>query len=157
MNRSTDGRSRHLPISSGWKVFLISFSLFALAFLVFFPVTRNEFINYDDTVYVTENPHVQTGPTWANLKWAFTSSHAVNWHPLTWLSHMIDFQFYGPNPFGHHLTNVVLHALNTMLLFLVLQRMTGAIGRSLAVAVFFGVHPLRVESVAWATERKDVL
>jgi Tfp pilus assembly protein PilF len=138
-------------------VVLISLSLFALAFLVFFPVARNEFINYDDTVYVTENPHVQTGPTWANLQWALTSGHAGNWHPLTWLSHMIDCRLYGPKPFGHHLTSVVIHALNTMLLFLALQRMTGAIGRSLAVAVFFGVHPLRVESVAWVAERKDVL
>jgi len=140
-----------------WKTALISLLLFGLVFFVFLPATRNGFVNYDDTLYVTENPHVQSGPTWANLKWALTSSHALNWHPLTWLSHMTDCQLYGLNPAGHHLTSVLLHVLNTLLLFLVLQRMTGATGRSLAVAALFGLHPLRVESVAWIAERKDVL
>lgn len=144
-------------MSSGRKLFLIGLLLFGLVFLVFLPATRNGFSNYDDTLYVTENPRVQSGPTWANLKWGLTTGHAGNWHPLTWWSHMTDCRLYGAKPSGHHLTSVLLHALNAALLFLALQRMTGATGRSLAVAVLFGVHPLRVESVAWIAERKDVL
>lgn len=152
-----DGKTWKASVSSRRKTFLICLLLFGLTFLVFLPATQNAFLNYDDNVYVTENPHVQSGPTWANLKWAFTTGHAANWHPLTWLSHMADCWFYGPKPAGHHLTSVLLHALNTMLLFLVLQRMTDATWRSLVVALLFGLHPLRVESVAWVAERKDVL
>src|ERR1051325_3323299 len=148
---------QRLAILLEQKTALISLLLFGFVFLLFLPATRNEFVNYDDTVYVTENPRVQSGPSWANLKWALTSGSAANWHPLTWFSHMIDCRLYGSKPFGHHLTSVLLHALNAMLLFLALQRMTGATGRSLAVALLFGVHPLRVESVAWVAERKDVL
>ncbi len=131
--------------------------LIVLVFSVFLPATRHDFVNYDDPVYVTANPHVQGGPTWANLKWALTTGHAGNWHPLTWLSHQLDWRLHGPSAAGHHLSSILLHALNTLLVFFALRAMTGAIGRSFAVAALFGLHPLRVESVAWVAERKDVL
>jgi tetratricopeptide (TPR) repeat protein len=118
---------------------------------------RHQFINYDDQDYLTNNPDVQAGLSWKAAVWAFTTDYAGNWHPLTWLSHMLDCQLYGMNAGGHHITNLLLHIANTLLLFLVLQRMTGAIGRSAAVAALFALHPLHVESVAWASERKDVL
>jgi protein O-mannosyl-transferase len=124
---------------------------------VYWPATQCAFVNFDDDLYVTANPYVQGGLTLASLKWAFLNSVASNWHPLTLLSHMLDCQFYGPNPWGHHLTNVVFHALNTVLVFLLFQQMTGAKWRSAFVAVVFAVHPLHVESVAWVSERKDVL
>ena len=124
---------------------------------VYLPAIGNGFVNYDDPDYVILNPHVLGGLTWGGLRWAFRSGYAGNWHPLTWLSHMADCQFYGLIPWGHHLTSVLLHALNAMLLFLVLRQMTGATGRSFMVAALFGLHPLHVESVAWVAERKDVL
>ena len=120
-------------------------------------VGRHKFINYDDQDYLTNNPEVQAGLTSKGVVWAFTTDYAGNWHPLTWLSHMLDCQLYGMNAGGHHITNLVLHIANTLLLFLVLQRMTGAIGRSGVVAALFALHPIHVESVAWASERKDVL
>jgi protein O-mannosyl-transferase len=131
--------------------------LAAAIFLVFCPVGRFEFVNYDDPDYVSANPHVQTGLTWQNVQWAFTSGHASNWHPITWLSHMLDWQLFGPNPGPHHLVSAAFHAINAVLLFLVLRRMTGAHWQSVLVAALFGLHPLRVESVAWISERKDVL
>jgi len=124
---------------------------------VFWQVRNHEFINLDDSKYVTENRHVQNGLTLDSMIWAFTTTQVANWHPLTWLSHMLDCQLYGLNPKGHHLTNVFLHLLNTLLLFFILQRMTGALWRSGLVAAFFALHPLHVESVAWVAERKDVL
>jgi tetratricopeptide (TPR) repeat protein len=124
---------------------------------VFFPATRNRFVNFDDNLYVTENPQVQQGLSWAGLAYAFRGTISANWHPLTCLSHMADCQFFGLNPWGHHLTSVLLHAADTALLFLVFQVMTGARWRSFALAALFGLHPLRVESVAWVSERKDVL
>jgi tetratricopeptide (TPR) repeat protein len=131
-----------------------------LALLViglYWPVTQFEFINYDDQDYVTENPVVQAGLTWEGVRWAFTTSHAGNWHPLTWLSHLLDGEWHGNNAGGHHATSAILHALNAALLFWVLHRITGATWRSFLVAALFAVHPLRVESVAWVSERKDVL
>jgi Flp pilus assembly protein TadD len=125
--------------------------------VVFLPALQNDFINYDDPEYVTDNPHVQNGLTWEGIRWAFVTTAASNWHPLTWLSHMADRQFFGPKSWGHHLSSVILHALNTGLLFLVLRAMTGALWRSLLVACLFGLHPLHVQSVAWVAERKDVL
>src|SRR5262249_49348239 len=101
--------------------------------------------------------HVQNGLTWDSLRWAFTTAHAYNWHPLTWLSHMADCELYGLNPAGHHLTSLLLHAANSVLVFLLLRRMTGAQWRSAFAAALFALHPLRVESVAWIAERKDVL
>jgi len=124
---------------------------------VFEPSLRNDFINYDDPDYVTENEHVQKGFSWEGVRWAFSTTDASNWHPLTWLSHMADCQMFGLHSWGHHLTNVILHALNTCLVFLVLRSMTGALWRSLFVAGLFGLHPLHVQSVAWVAERKDVL
>ncbi len=115
------------------------------------------FVNYDDPVYVTENPHVLPGLTPAGLAWAATSTYAANWHPLTWLSHMLDCQFFGARGGPHHAVNVLLHALSSLLLFGVLRRATGARWRSAAVAFLFAIHPLHVESVAWVAERKDVL
>ncbi len=128
----------------------------AVAF-TFLPVVRNGFIAMDDPQYVTKNPHVQHGLTASTLRWALTATHADNWHPLTWISHMIDWSLYGANPQGHHVTSLVLHALNAGLLFVFLRSVTSAGIESLLVALLFGLHPLRVESVAWIAERKDVL
>ncbi|MGZ4972121.1 MAG: tetratricopeptide repeat protein [Limisphaerales bacterium] len=130
----------------------------ALAVLgVFSPALKCDFTNYDDPSYITDNPHIQQGITAESLKWAFTSGHASIWHPLTWISHMLDVQIYGLNPTGHHLTNVLIHAASTALMFLVVRRMTGALWASAFIAAMFGLHPLRVESVVWACQRKDVL
>ena len=136
---------------------LILLFLIAATFAVFWQVQNQEFVNYDDNVYITENPHVQSGLTRKSLAWAFTSTYASNWHPLTWLSHLLDCELYGLNPKWHHLTNLLFHVANTLLLFLVLKRMTGAHWRSAYVAAMFALHPLHVESVAWVAERKDVL
>jgi tetratricopeptide (TPR) repeat protein len=118
---------------------------------------RNDFVNYDDPDYVTSNAQVQAGLTWANIRWAFTTGHASNWHPLTWISHMIDCQLFGQKPGPQHLMSVAFHVGNALLLFLVLRRMTGAHWQSAFVAALFALHPLHVESVAWISERKDVL
>ncbi|MBU4345666.1 MAG: tetratricopeptide repeat protein, partial [Proteobacteria bacterium] len=124
---------------------------------VYWQVGDHEFVNYDDNDYITENQQVQAGLTLKSIAWAFTSTHASNWHPLTWLSHMLDCQIYGLNPRGHHFTSVFFHILNSILLFLIFKRMTGAFWKSAFVAALFALHPLHVESVAWAAERKDVL
>ncbi len=131
--------------------------LITVTLAVFWQVSNHEFVNFDDDDYVSENPHVQSVLSRQGIIWAFTATRAANWHPLTWLSHMIDCQLYGLNPSGHHLTNVLFHLVNTLLLFLLLNRITGASWRSGFVAALFAVHPLHVESVAWVAERKDVL
>ena len=123
----------------------------------YWPVRLNEFVNFDDGEYITSNPHLQQGLTWSGAAWAFRTSYASNWHPLTWLSHMLDVQLFGLQPAGHHLTNVFFHSANAVLLFLLLAFTTGATWRSAFVAGLFALHPLHVESVAWASERKDVL
>jgi tetratricopeptide (TPR) repeat protein len=123
----------------------------------YWPVRHNGFINFDDDMYIFENDQVKAGLTREGIVWAFTSTHAFSWHPLTWLSHMLDCELYGLNEWGHHLTNVVFHAANGILLFLVLNLMTGNLWASAFVAGAFALHPLHVESVAWASERKDVL
>jgi Flp pilus assembly protein TadD len=131
-----------------------------LALLVcatFWPVLRNDFAGYDDNEYVTNNPRVNTGLTPENVKWALTAAHSNNWHPLTWISHQLDCSLFGLAPAGHHAVNLLLHACNTVLLFLWLSGITGSRGRSAFVALIFGLHPLHVESVAWIAERKDVL
>jgi tetratricopeptide (TPR) repeat protein len=135
----------------------VLFVLCVMVLLVYGPVVHYDFIKYDDNLYVTNNLHVQGGLTASGLKWAFTNVDAGFWHPLTWLSLMLDDELYGLNAGGYHLTNVLLHLLNTLLLFGVLLRMTGQLGRSGFVAALFAVHPLHVESVAWIAERKDVL
>jgi tetratricopeptide (TPR) repeat protein len=125
--------------------------------VAFEPMRHNEFIDYDDDLYVTENPHVIAGLTVESVVWAFTTRHATNWHPLTWLSHMLDCQMFGVEPFWHHLTSLMFHIASTLLLFYLLRKMTGAVWRSAFVAAAFALHPLHVESVAWVAERKDVL
>jgi len=136
---------------------LICFFLVLLIFCVYSQVKEHSFIDYDDDRYVTENSNVKKGLTKESIIWAFKSTFASNWHPLTWLSHMMDFRLYGMNSGAHHLINVFLHILNTLLLFLVFRRMTGEIWKSCFVAALFALHPLHVESVAWVAERKDVL
>jgi len=125
--------------------------------LVFLQTVRFEFLNYDDNMYVTENVHVQAGLTWSSICWAFTYVGGPTWHPLTWLSHMGDYGLFGAEAGGHHLSNVMLHALNAALLFLLLRRCTHSFWPSVLAALLFAVHPTRVESVAWVAERKDVL
>lgn len=136
---------------------LICILLAAATFAIYYRATRNPFVNYDDTGYVTENPNVQQGLSLETLRWALGSTYASNWHPLTWISHALDCQLFGLNPAGHHLSSVLLHVLNAALLFLLLARVTGARWRSLAVAALFALHPMNVESVAWIAERKNVL
>ncbi len=131
--------------------------LAAVTLAVYWPAVHCDFLNYDDPDYFASNVHVLAGLTPGNVVWAFTAGHAGNWHPLTWLSLMLDAELFGKGPFGPHLTNLLLHAANTVLLFLLLRRLTRATWRSALVAAFFALHPLHVESVAWVTERKDVL
>lgn len=124
---------------------------------VYWQVGSHDFVAFDDESYLLENPVVRSGLTLNGISWAFTSLYAGNWHPLTWISHMLDVQLFGMNAAGHHLMSVALHAANSILLFLLLCRMTGSLLRSVVVAALFALHPLHVESVAWAAERKDVL
>jgi protein O-mannosyl-transferase len=140
-----------------WVVLGVCIFLAAITWLVFGQTLRHEFINYDDDQYVFANPHVTRGLGLEGIVWAFTQFYSANWHPLTWISHMLDCQFYGLTPAGHHFTNILIHATTAILLFLVLRQMTGALWRSAFVAAVFAIHPLRVESVAWVAERKDLL
>ncbi len=140
-----------------WIVICYTLALAAGTIVLYWPITHDDFINFDDNAYVTDNPHVKAGLTWAGVKWALTSGYAANWHPLTWISHMIDCQLFGVNAADHHMMNIFFHAANTVLLFILLTYMTTAPGRSAFVAALFAWHPLHVESVAWASERKDVL
>jgi Flp pilus assembly protein TadD len=135
----------------------ICLALVVAVFVGFGQVVRHDFINVDDNLYVYKNPQVSAGLTWDGVGWAFTHAHGANWHPLTWMSHMLDCQLYGLRPGGHHVTNVLLHAANAVLLFLLLRRMSNTLWPGAFVAALFAVHPLRVESVAWIAERKDVL
>jgi len=139
------------------KQILICIFLVTATCVVYWQILDHEFLNYDDNQYVTENKQVKTDFTRESILWAFTSSYASNWHPLTWLSHMLDYQLYGLNPRGHHLTNLLLHTANALLLFLILVRVTGAVWQSGFAAAMFALHPLNVESVAWVAERKNVL
>jgi tetratricopeptide (TPR) repeat protein len=143
-------RTRQLKLSICLALGLGTLALYA-------PVRNYEFLNYDDDDYVSDNPHVLGGFTRENVVYSLAHFHASNWHPVTWLSHMLDVKLWGRNAGGHHLTNVILHAVNAVLLFLVFNRMTGTLWRSAFVAVVFAWHPLHVESVAWISERKDIL
>jgi protein O-mannosyl-transferase len=136
---------------------LICLLLFFLIWKTFLPCLLNDFVNYDDQGYVFQNSHVTSGLTIHNFLWAFSSTTSVNWAPTTMLSHMLDCQLYGLHPWGHHLTSVIVHCFNGILLFLLLRRLTGTVWKSFLVALLFGLHPLRVESVVWISERKDVL
>ncbi|MGO8839085.1 MAG: hypothetical protein ACLQQ0_16855, partial [Limisphaerales bacterium] len=142
---------------SRWLAVGVCFFLAAIVWLVFGQTLGHGFVNYDDDLNVYDNPAVKGGLTWKSILWAFQFNRSDYWHPLTMLSHMLDCQLYGLAPGGHHLTNVLLHATVAILLFLVLRQMTGALWRSAFVAAVFAVHPLRVESVAWVSERKDML
>ncbi len=144
-------------LSGNGQSLAILLSLGIVVLVSFWPVIDCDFVNFDDDLYVTGNDHVREGLTADSVRWAFTTTHNANWFPLTWLSHMLDVQLFGLDARWHHLTNLLLHVANTLLLFLVLHRMSGAPWQSAFVAAAFGVHPLHVESVAWVAERKDVL
>src|SRR6478672_2307518 len=156
--RSKKGRGNVATPSSppayGW---LVPVLLVGIVLIVFGQTLRHEFINYDDDQYVFGNPRITNGLSLGGIGWAFTNVHADNWHPLTTISHMLDCQLYGLQPWGHHLTNVLLHAAATILLFLALWELTQACWPSAFVTAVFAIHPLRVSSVAWVAERKDVL
>jgi tetratricopeptide (TPR) repeat protein len=145
-----------LPLPQNHDVAL-GFLLVLLTFLVYSPVGRNQFVNFDDDRYITANTHVKAGLSWTTVTWAFRSTEQANWHPLTWLSHALDAQLFGMNPVGHHYVNLLWHACNVVLLFLLLQWDTGFTWRSLMVAALFAVHPMNVESVAWVAERKSLI
>ncbi|MGA2324640.1 MAG: hypothetical protein ABSG22_12435, partial [Sedimentisphaerales bacterium] len=138
-------------------VILICVGIIAGTFVAYEPIRHNGFVNYDDDKYITKNPEVTGRITRQSVIWAFTKFHSSNWHPLTWLSHMLDYQFFGLNPLGHHLVSVAIHIVNALLLLWILTNITGAIWPSAFVAAVFALHPLQVESVAWAAERKTVL
>jgi len=128
-----------------------------LTLALYNPVNSHPFVNYDDDRYVTENPHIHNGVEWDTIAWAFTSIEQENWHPLTWLSHALDYGLFHQNPTGHHFTSLLIHAANAVLLFLLLAFATRRSGPSLLVALLFALHPINVESVAWVAERKNVL
>jgi Tfp pilus assembly protein PilF len=156
-NPAAAGASAPVMARSRFPVWLLAALLALGTIVLYWPATSHGFVSYDDDLYVTGNSHVQGGLNWEGVKWAFCNPVASNWHPVTMLSHMLDCQLFGMNPRGHHLTSVLLHAANTVLVFLLLRGLTGALWRSVLVAALFGCHPLHVESVAWVAERKDVL
>src|SRR5829696_2490805 len=137
--------------------FRIYLALAVLNLVVFGAVSHFEFVNWDDPTYILENANVLKGLTWGTARWAITTGYAPYWHPVTWLSHLLDVSLFGLDAGAHHVTNLLLHIANTLLVFAVLRRMTEAKGSSAFVAAMFAVHPLHVESVAWVAERKDVL
>jgi protein O-mannosyl-transferase len=150
-------RPAGLPLPSGARPYAFALLLIVLSIGLYYPVKTHPFVNYDDNVYVTENTHVQNGLTWDTVSWAFVTHDAGNWHPVTWLSHALDYELYDQDPAGHHQTSMFLHALNAVLLFWVFWRATGYAGRSFVVAALFAVHPINVESVVWISERKTLL
>src|SRR5262249_38668227 len=154
-NRQLRARMRNkFSIRSHWLVALV---LAAASGAVYWEVNGHPFVNYDDTIYVTSNRQVCSGLSWSSIAWAFKTTASGNWIPLTWLTHILDFQFYGLNAGGHHLTSLFIHLINVSLLFFLLRRLTGALWKSAFVAALFAFHPLNVESVAWVAERKNVL
>jgi Tfp pilus assembly protein PilF len=136
---------------------LLGLLLVLVTIALYAPVARAPFLNYDDALHVTDNPHVRAGLTWKTFIWAFKTGETSDWHPITWLSHALDCELFGAGPMGSHVINVLLHAANALLLFLLLENATGFLWRSLGVATLFALHPINVESVAWISERKDVL
>jgi protein O-mannosyl-transferase len=147
MNRLSDNRR---------KLFVCLF-LAITVIAIYWQVNHCDFVNYDDNVYLTENSHIKSGITTEGIRWAFTTIHTGYWHPLTWLSYMLDYELFRLNPAGYHIVNLLFHIANSLLLFLILHRMTKALWQSAFVAAIFALHPLHVESVAWIAERKDVL
>ncbi|MFL6516366.1 MAG: tetratricopeptide repeat protein [Chthoniobacterales bacterium] len=150
-------RSQPIAAHTHWPSFAVCLLLAAAVWVVFGQTLGFAFVNYDDNQYVYDNAQIVHGLTFEGVQWAFTHAHSGNWHPLTTLTHMFDCQVYGLHPWGHHFENVLLHGITAILLFLVMQQMTGALWPSAFVAAVFAVHPLHVESVAWISERKDVL
>jgi len=148
--KAKNEKSRILPV-------YMTVGILVLVVLAYYPVFSSDFLNYDDPSYVTSNDHVKAGITADSVKWAFTTFYFYNWHPLTWVSHMLDVQFFGLEPMWHHLINLLFHIVNTLLLFLLFEKMNGATWKSLFLAALFALHPLHVESVAWVADRKDVL
>jgi protein O-mannosyl-transferase len=147
----------HSVQSSGKTTLLLALLLIVGTLALYWSSLHNAFVNYDDPAYVTANAHVRQGLSSSNFRWAFTATVAANWHPLTWISHLADVQFFGLNPAGHHLVSGLLHAINVVLLFLLLARATGYTLPSAVVAALVAVHPMNVESVAWVAERKSLL
>lgn len=150
-------RNRVASFTEKYRTVLIITILLITTLSIYWRVLDYEFINYDDDVYVTANKYVQRGLTTENLKWMFTTTYANFWHPLTWFSFMLDYQLFGPKPGMFHFINLLFHVLNTLLLFFVLKLMTKNVWKSAVVAALFSLHPLHVESVAWISQRKDVL
>ncbi len=146
-----------MRLSQKHIVFFISAALVIATLVAYEPIRHNGFVNYDDNGYITENPNVKGGITQQSIKWAFTKPYAANWHPLTWLSHMLDCELFGLHPLGHHSVSVLIHIVNALLLFWILNSITGSMWASAFIAAVFALHPLQVESVAWAAERKTVL
>jgi protein O-mannosyl-transferase len=145
------------PTSSSGLAWLVAAGLAVLVYVAFQPVLQNEFVTFDDDVYITANPYVRAGLTLPGIAWAFRTGYYGIYHPLAWLSHMLDVQLFGLDPVGHHFHSLLIHIASTLLLFHVLRRATGSLWRSALVALLFGIHPLQVQSVAWAAERKNVL
>ena len=139
------------------KILLVCLLLLGATLFVYWPVSGFDFLKFDDDKYITANFQLQKGLIWENIVWAFTTTHASNWHPLTWLIHLVNYEIFGLNPGGHHYTNLLLHLASGLILFFALKKMTGALIRSAFVAALFALHPLHVESVAWISELKDVL
>ena len=144
-------------VSSGRRTLFLGIALVIATLALYYPARHHPFVNYDDDDYVTDNAHVKAGLSWDTVTWAFTSSYAGNWHPLTWISHALDCQLFGMDASGHHDTSILFHALNAALLYWVLLRATGYAGRSFMVAALFALHPVNVESVVWIAERKNLL
>ena len=150
-------RRAGLTLSPRTRVVLLVAGIVIATVALYYPVASHPFLNYDDDIYVLHNPQVQAGLSWETVKWAFTSLYASNWHPLTWLSHALDYQMFNLDAGRHHEMNLLLHVINVILLFWVLWRATGYAGRSAMVAALFALHPINVESVAWIAERKNLL
>src|SRR5208282_1995266 len=153
--RSVERRQAKLPFAG--KTIALAFVLVIGTLLLYSPVRTHEFINYDDKEYVVDNPHVTAGLNWETVRWSMSSTEQANRHPLTWLSHALDCQLFGLDAGDHHLISLLIHVLNVVLLFLLLNEATGALARSFLVAALFAWHPFNVQSVAWVAERKNLL
>jgi len=153
----SESQGQAAALLQSWRKPLVCLVLAVWVALAYAQIVHCEFVDYDDGDYITNNPPIQHGVTWQSVCWAFTTGWACNWHPLTWISHMVDFRLFGTDPVGFHVENVLFHIANSILLFLFFEYITAAFWRSAILAGFFALHPFHVESVAWASERKDVL
>src|SRR5579863_1669839 len=152
-NRSPEPAVAIPNLAAGRAAVWVVLALIAINLIIYAPVRHFEFVSWDDPQYITDNPHISAEFNWQTIRWAFTTGYQFYWHPLTWLSYLLDARIYGLGAGGFHTTNVLLHIANTILLFGILYRMTRALGKSTFVAAMFAAHPLRVESVAWIAER----